>query len=259
MAGAGVRKTCCAAALITICMLSPATLSFAENPAQQPGLARQLLQGCLAGPTRELVTKLATQVKAIPYSAVRAGKELGRRQISTVVDDLTRPDEAQRTETSVTAFSGWDLPGPGAGGVEYREENYRMARVQVATGQLLSAWRAARTRACRLHAPVANAKAIFELYEQLQPADYGILVSENRRWVSVFTFEQERYDIELHFQLDSPLAGLAPGKEGTGMSRLILEDGGPRFDNPPGPETATVNLTRAQLLSAWIGRPTWIS
>jgi hypothetical protein len=149
----------------------------------------------------------------------------------------------------VTAFSGWDLPGQVAGSLEYSEGDYRMTRVEVATGQPIMAWRAARTRECRIVAPVANARKIFELYETMHAADYGILISADRRWISVFTFDPDRYDIELHFKLDAPLAGLPADSTGDGLSRLVLADGGPRFDGDPGPGVATVKLTRAALLA----------
>jgi hypothetical protein len=219
------------------------------SSADAGGLARELLQGCLAGPNKDGMAKLAVAVGATPYSNARTQHELGQQQASTVVDDDTRPKEAQRTETSVTAFVGWDLPGPGTGSLEYSEGNYRMARVEVDTGELITAWRAARTRECRIAAPVANARASFELYETLQHGDHGILISADRRWVSIFTFDPDHYDIELHFQFDAPLAGLPADTAGQGMSRLVLTDGGPRFDGDPGPGIAKVKLTRAALAS----------
>lgn len=216
-------------------------------------LARQLLQGCLAGPSKVATIKLASLVGATPYSEARIRRELGRHDTSTVVDDNTRPDEAQRTETSVTAFVGWDLPGPGAGSLEYSEGDYRMTRVDVASGEPIAAWRAARTQSCRITAPVSNARAIFELYEQLQREDYGILVSADRRYVSVFTFDADHYDIELSFQLGAALAGLPADAKQKGMSRLVLTDGGPRFENDAGPGVPIVGLTRAALLSGLDG------
>jgi len=211
--------------------------------------ARELLQGCLLEPSKDSTAKLAIAVGATPYSDARTRHELGRHNVSTVVDDNTRPDEAQRTEITVTAFAGWDLPGPGAGSLEYSEGQYRIARVEVATGQLITAWKAARTRECRVAAPVANARAIFELYETIHRADYGILISADRRWISVFAFDPDRYDVELQFQLDAPLAGLPVDSTGGGNSRLILTDGGPLFDGDPGPGVPSVKLTRAGLLS----------
>jgi hypothetical protein len=211
--------------------------------------ARELLQGCLLEPSKDATAKLAMAVGGAPYSDVRIRHELGHHEVSTVVDDNTRPGEAQRTETTVTAFSGWDLPGPSAGSLEYSEGEYRMARVEVATGQLITAWKAARTHECRVVAPVANARSIFELYEKIHRADYGILVSADRRWISVFTFEPDQYDVELQFQLDAPLAGLPVASSDGGNSRLIITDGGPLFDGDPGPGVPSVKLTRAALLS----------
>ena len=207
----------------------------------------------MAKPTKEGVSMLASAVRAIPYSEARIGKELMRHGESTVVDDHTKPDEAQRTETRVTAFSGWDLPGPGAGSLEYSEGDYRMTRVDVATGQILAPWRVARTRDCRLAAPVANARAVFETYQKLQNAGFGMLVSPDRRDVSVFTFDPDRFDTELQFEFDKPFAGLAPVDQKAGMSRVILSDGGSPYWNDPGPGVPTVRMNRAQLLSALDG------
>ena len=235
------------AVLMGLIALSP--IRAASAGTDHGASARELLQGCLSEPSRDVTTKLAMAIGSTPYSDARTRHELGRHDVSTVVDDNTRTDEAQRTETTVTAFSGWDLPGPGAGSLEYSEGEYRMARVEVATGQPITAWKVAQTRECRVTAPIANARAIFELYEIMHRTDYGILISADRRWISVFTFDPDHYDIELQFQLDAPLAGLPAASPNEGNSRLILSDGGGLFDGDPGPGVPSVTLTRADLLS----------
>jgi hypothetical protein len=184
------------------------------------------------------------------YSDARIRRERARHHTTTVPDDMTRPDEAQRTETSVTAFEGWELPGLGAGSIEYSEEDTRVAWVETKTGQRITAWQGSHSRNCRIAAPVANARTIFELYETIQSADYGILISADRRHLTVFTFEPMRYDIELQFQFEKPLAGLAAGASQEGNSRLILTDGGARFLGDVRPGVMTVTTTRATLLSA---------
>jgi hypothetical protein len=243
--------TCCLATVSAIIALAPVAASSAE--VDSGGAARNLLQGCLTGPSKDGMARLAAATGATPYSEARIRRKLGPGETTTIVDDNTRPDEAQRTETSVTAFAGWDLPGPGAGSLEYDEGDYRMTRVEVASGQVIAPWRVARTRSCRVEAPVANARAIFELYERLQHEEYGILISADRRWVSVFTFDPDRYDIELAFQLDAPLAGLPVDTKNNGNSRLVLSDAGRRYSNDPGPGVPTVTLTRSALLSALNG------
>ena len=235
-----------------IALLWPVSGGAADAPGGHD-LARELLQGCLAEPDRAGVTKLATTVGATSYSEARVRRELEHREASVVVDDLTRPNEAQRTESSVTAFAGWDLPGASAGDLEYSEGATRIARVEVASGQTITPWRVERTRSCLVEAPVKNARAIFELYETLHSADYGILISADRREVAVFTFDPDRYDIELHLELSVPLAGLAPDTAHEGSSRLILRDAGSRYDNEPGPGVPTVTLTRADLLAGLEG------
>ncbi len=175
-------------------------LPFAAGGAEIAGrgdLARELLQGCLSGPNKDATTRLAMAIGATPYTPARLRRERAHQDTSVVVDDITRPDEAQRTETAVTAFVGWDLPGPGAGSLDYSESRYRMTRVEMASGQPIQPWRVARIRACEIAAPVANTRAIFELYQTLQSWTYGILVSPDRRRVQVLTFDPDRYDIEL--------------------------------------------------------------
>ena len=236
--------------LLLVIALSTAEAAGAADAPKRETLATTLLRGCLAGPTRQSTSSLAAAVGATAFSRARLEDRLKVRHETTVVDDNTRPDQAQRTVTAVTGFLGWDLPGPGAGQISYVEEDYRMARIRVATGELLTPWRASRNRACHLNAPVLSAREIFEIYERLQPSWFGILISNDRRWVSFFTFQQDRMDIELQFTFEKPIGGLPAGAEASGMSRIALIDGGARFANNGGPGVATLSLTRAELLAA---------
>ena len=101
---------------------------------------------------------------------------------------------------------------------------------------------------CRIQAPVANARAMFEMYEQLTERPYGIRISSDRKWIDVFMFDSDRFDIELSFDLEAPLPGLAPDGP-TRNARLILSDGGPRFIADVMPGVPTESLTRAALLA----------
>jgi hypothetical protein len=225
-------------------------LGAAPSPAASgAGLAQQLLKSCIDSPSREAMAKLAAAVGATPFSDARTKRELGPQEASIERDDLTHPDEAQRTETTVIAFQGWDLPGPSAGTIEYDEEVTRIARVEVKSGEPITPWRQQTLRECVIAAPVADARDIFELYEKLQSASYGVLLSADRRHLSVFTFDPDAYDIELSFELDAPLAGLPPDTQHSGYSRLDIPDGGPQFIGGGGPEVPSVRITRAALLA----------
>jgi hypothetical protein len=204
-------------------------------------------------PTAAATIRLAAAVGATPYSDARTRYDLAQHD-TTVVPDVTQPGEADRTEMSVASIRGWDLPGPGAGSLEYREDVTRQDRIEQATGQAISALRVSRDRACVVDAPVANGRAIFELYEKLHKQDYGILLSPDRRQIIVFSFKPGSFDIELAIVLDAPLAGLAAAPDGTGNSRMMLTDGGARFINDVIPGVPVVKLTRAALL-AGIDRP----
>jgi len=236
---------CAIAAIIILC--SPVAAASADLH-QENSLARMLLQGCLAAPSEKGVRSLAAKVAATAFSRARIERELGRHDTHVEVDDRTRPDEAQRTESSVMGFMGWDLPGDGAGSLEYVEGTMREARVEVHSGQVLTPWRSSKTHECRISAPVANAAALFQLYEQLQHAPYGILVSADRKAVTVFTFDPDWYDVELHFGLKDALAGLPADVNDVGVSRLIMP-GGPSFENDAAPGVPTVKLSRAALLA----------
>lgn len=238
-------RTAVVAAIAMIVAWSPFEAASAET---EGGLAGILLKGCLSEPSQESAATLASKIGATPYSGARIQRELKRHEETTVVDDLTRPNEAQRTEVSVKDFAGWDLPGPSTGALEYREGTHRMTRVEVKTGQPITAWRVSKTRECRVAAPVANARKIYELYMTLSEAS-GVLISADRKWISLFAFDPDHYDIELQFQFDAPFAGLAPDVSQPGVSRLVLSDGGPPMDFQPGPSVSKVLLGKAAFLS----------
>jgi hypothetical protein len=100
---------------------------------------------------------------------------------------------------------------------------------------------------------VANARDILELYEGLTERPYGIRISADRRWIDVFMFDADHFDIELSFELEAPLAGVAPDTAQGNESRLIMPDGGPRFMDTDATKVPdgipTVTLTRATLLA----------
>lgn len=222
-------------------------------PKPPPGLAGQLIQGCLAPPSEASASELAGAVGATAYSEARVRLAM-RPTDPTIVPDASTPGQAQRTRTAVTVFRGWDLPGPGAGSLEYKEQMTQTDWVELSTRQSTTAVRATRGRACEITAPVASGRAIFELYERLHAENYGMLISSDRRVVTVFTFDPDRYDIELSLQLDAPLAGLPAGSDPSGMSRIQLSDGGPRFIGDVSPGVSVVPLTRAAMLAA-LDRP----
>jgi hypothetical protein len=247
--GVGMQACGWIRAVLTVCAAVPAFAT--AEPAPLP-LVQPLLQGCLAPPSVRSAGDLAVSMKAIPYSNARIRREIGHRDVSTVADDITHPEEAQRTETTVTAFLGWDLAEVGAGSIEYAETNYRVVRIETRTGQTLTPWRISRSKRCLIRAPVADAREVLETYEKLQPFWLGILVSADRRWVSFFTFDPDQYDIELHLRLSKPLKGLAPG-HGEDLTRILLNDGGRRYETDPGPAVRTLRMDRAALLAGLQG------
>ncbi|MDB5424117.1 MAG: hypothetical protein JWQ29_1533 [Phenylobacterium sp.] len=220
-------------------------LADAETVAGRPGLARELLQGCLKTPSQKAAEQLASSVGATPYSDARRRREL---KTSTFNSPEAATGEDQRTKVTVTGFVGWDLPGPGAGTLEYQEESSEIVWVDRTTGQSVTPVHTSVTRSCRIKAPVANARAIFEVYEDLTDRPYGFRVSADRRWVDAFMFEPDQFDVELSFVLRAPLAGLGPDAEAQD-GRLVLSDGGPRFIRGVRPGVPTVRLSRAVLLT----------
>ncbi len=227
----------------------------AETPASRPGLARELFQSCLKAPSQDSVARLASAVRAIPYSEARRRLEL---KTTTHVYQEPASGRDQRTQTTVTEFRGWDLPGPGAGALEYQAKALETVWIDRSTQQSVTPIRSSLGRSCTLRAPVANARAIFELYEGLTDLPYGIRISADRRWIDVFMFDEDHFDVELSFALGAPLAGVTPDTVQLHEGRLVLPDGGPRFidaDASSVPEgIPTVRLTRASLL-AGLDRP----
>ncbi len=227
-----------ASALFLLC-----TASVAGTPPSDSTLARDLVQGCLKTPTSESVSHLATQIGATPFSEVRRQQELKSETIQ-VPDPGDNRD--QRTRSTVTEYHGWDLPQASAGTLSYKERKTEVVWVDHATGQPMSPVNVARDHACQLSAPVARARSMFELFETLTTLNYGIRISADRRWVDVFMFDPDQYDIELSFALDAPLAGLPAGRA---EGRLVLTDGGPRLSNYVGAGIEPVTLTKASFLA----------
>jgi hypothetical protein len=231
-------------------------LAFAgESPASpqvatpQADLARQLLEGCLAKPTLASVAALAAAVGARPHSDLRNRRELGKAD-PVYAADGAKKGEAQRTDLATTLYRGWDLPGPGAGEIDYQEQEMRHVMVDRVSGQELTTPEVSHTRSCAVKAPVANARRIFELYETLQADDYGALISPNRKRVGVFVYSPTSEDVELWFELDKPIPGLPAPARGEVMARLVLSDGGPRFINSAPDGVTQTPFTRAGLLAA---------
>ena len=232
-------------ALAFAVLLDPRTAG-SEPAANKTGLARQLLQGCLAAPTQQVTSNLASAVGALAYSEIRRRRELKSDTI-TFQEPAPSHDD-QRTKTTVTEFRGWDLHGQGAGTLEYLEQRTETVWLDRATQQPVTPVRAALGRSCKLNAPIANARAILELYESLNPGPYGIRISADRRWIDFYSFDEDRFDIELSFDLQAPLAGLAvdaAGQEG----HINLSDGGPRYFSGESPGIPAFNLTREALLT----------
>jgi len=227
------------ASILAACFTT-STAAYASEPSV---LANELIEGCLASPTKDGVSHLAIQVSATPYSGARRQQELKTETFRVPDPDDNRD---QQTRTMVTEFLGWDLPQTSTGTILYKEEKTEISWVDRLTGQPVTPVQVARNRACQLSAPVARARAMFELYEKLTDLDYGIRISADRRWVDFFTFDPDHYDIELSFALDTPLAGLPPGRS---EGRLILADGGPRVSNYVGGGIEPVTLTRARFLA----------
>jgi hypothetical protein len=241
-----IRIAAWVVACAVIGLAAPA-LAAAPEPRVQ-GLASLLLQTCLADPSESATEKLALSIGATPYSDAR-NRHARAQHDTTVTPDVTQPGEAQRTETSTTAFRGWNLPGQGAGQLEYSEGAQSITQIEQASGQPVSPVQAARTRACRVVAAVVNGRAVFETYETLHTQDYGVLVSPDGQHIISFVFDPDRYDIELDIALDTPVPALKAAAGVEDMRRLILTDGGDRFINDVTPGVPTVTLTRAALLA----------
>jgi hypothetical protein len=88
------------------------------------------------------------------------------------------------------------------------------------------------------------------MYETLHDQPYGILIAPDRRRITAFVFDPNRFDIELSIELDAPISGMAAAPVGTTITRLVMADGGSRFINDVNPGIPTVATTRAALLAS---------
>ncbi len=212
--------------------------------AERPALTRELLQACLEPPSHDGVGHLASKVGAAAYSALRQKNEL-KTETTRYHEPGTERD--QRTQTTVTSMSGWDLPGPSAGAIEYRETKTEVDYVDHASGEAITAKTTTVSQRCRLAAPVAHAREVFELYERLTDRPYGIRISGDRTWLDIFMFDPDRFDVELMFVLDKPLDG-SHVEDADGGLWLVLPDGGERFINDVAPGVPTTTMRRSALL-----------
>lgn len=211
--------------------------------------AQRLVKGCLEPPSVEGTERLASSVRAKPWSAVRNQKEVGTHS-PTLVPDGSRPGESQRTSTAITRNVGWDLTGPGGGQLVYMEEETRTDWVLSRTGQATTGARGSHDRGCSLRVSIANARQMLEYYLTLVADEYGVLISPDGARVDVFRFEPDRYDIELAFVLQKPLR-VATGKgPESGMRRLVLTDPPGGFMNAAHPSIPTVTLAWPDFLVA---------
>ena len=111
-----------------------------SEPVNKAGLARQLLQGCLAAPTQQVTSSLASAVGARPYSELRRRRAL--KSDTTTFQEPAPSNDDQRTKTTVTEFRGWDLQGQGAGTLEYQEQRTETVWLDRATRQAVTPTRA---------------------------------------------------------------------------------------------------------------------
>lgn len=221
--------------------------ALAQSGQSRPSLARKLFEGCLKSPSEATTLLLASAVKAVPYSDARLRHE--RPTDATVIHPEPGKGEAQRTRTRVVSFDGWDLPGQSAGNLEYLDQTSQIDWIEQGTGKPVTPVRVSHDRTCTVHAPVENARSMFELLESLTTEDYGVRISADRKWVDLFIFDPDSFDIELNLTFDHPLKGVAPAPESEGESRVVLSDGGPRFSNSTAPGIPRLGLTRESLLA----------
>ncbi len=249
-----IRKAACAAAGAILALSSVQATAAPDQPAAD--LTRVLIQGCLADPSPAAVAKLAAAVGATPYPEAQTRNVLAQHG-STTIPDIRTPGTVDRTETEMVAYQGWALPGPGGGGLAYREQRIRRVTIEQATDEPLDDLRVTLSRACIVETRARSGRAVFAAYEALHGGDYGALITADRKDIIIFRFSPDAYDIELDISLDAPLAGTRPGIERNGPSRLVLQDGGPRFISSVTPGVQTVTLTRAALLEG-LDRPATI-
>ena len=227
---------------LTVLWALPSIAADLQSPA---GLARRLMTGCLEPPNEATLSQLASAAGAKSYPDLRRRRELG--DLEPVIYPEPGSKQSQRTRVTVIAFQGWDLAGPGAGTLEFRAEKTQIDWIEQTSRQPLTPVRTTLGRSCTLHAPVAKARAIFELFESMTDRIYGIRVSADRSWIDVFMFDEDQYDIELSLKLEKPLAGLIPDSQDR-EGRLVLPDGGSRISNYGVDAIPTVALSRKEFL-----------
>jgi hypothetical protein len=239
------------ATMVAVTLSTPTCGSAADAPPPALAQMRTLLQGCLKQPSPEAVARLAGLVGATPIAEARVRHVVGKQE-SVVAPKPADHSVSLRTESTITAFHGWDLPALVGGHLEYLETTDRAANVKTATGEQLTPWSVLVAKECVIEAPAASARAIFELYETLVDQPYGLLVSPDRRQITIFMFDPDKRDAELVLTLKEPVPWLKTAPPDEGMSRLLVPD--PRVLDVVTPGVPSVQLTRAGLV-AWLDAP----
>lgn len=215
-------------------------------------LAGQVVAGCLAGTSSADVHRLARDLSAAPYGQDRVSEELGDRH-TDVDDDDAHPGQALRTETEVTDFMGWRLPG---GRLEFVAATRRETRV--AGSAPVSAPRRYAVRTCRAEAAARSGRAVFEAFERAHAGAYGVFTGLGRRVVSIFIDTPHRREVLLTLTFEGPQSGLPADSPDGGFTRLLVSDAGrPMLDGPVA-GMPSVSMTRAALLAA-LDRPAEIA
>ena len=111
---------------------------------------------CKAVYSRPAKRDLAKLARAVGGNALFARQDSPRteaKQKPTIFANPSNDGEGQRTQVTVTAFRGWDLPGPGAGSLEFTEQSEQIDQIELVSGQPTTAPRASHNRSCDLNAP----------------------------------------------------------------------------------------------------------
>lgn len=226
------------AAAIAMLAMAAAGAGAQAQPRGEAQAGNRAMLNCLAQPSEQTASAFAATARA---TAVNAQDRLGATP-PRVYPDAGRPGQSIRSQTTATAARRWTMDG---GDISYLEETITRAQIDARTGRVLRALPGERNRACVISGDVDDASYYLPRMRGFLGEPYQMLLAGGGRVVAFVALHPGRYDFDVSFQFDQPVAIRLPSVQSSAYG-LRITDGGDEI-LPPGNDLPGATATRAQL------------